>query len=228
MSAEFGGIWNYMNLALKQCGESEKAKFRMAEFYDKLYQRMKEKHKLHKLKLSSAVASSDSHNDDGPHSKVKQYASLLRQCVMFYGEALKCGHKYTYQCMPRMLTLYLETTEQTVEEDVERWKKEEKDRKEGKDKDDGKGRKGKDGTSTSGKGADGSASKRTTRTSTAASSSTSAAAAPPMSSSPGDLKDNNHSKMLELVTAIAPYKWSVTITHRRTHIFIQPHPALRH
>ena len=130
---------------------------------------------------------------------------------MFYGEALKCGHKYTYQCMPRMLTLYLETTEQTVEEDVERWKKEEKDRKEGKDKkeekDDGKAKKGKDGGLIAGKGADGSASKRTTRTSTAASSSTSATAAPPMTSTPLDLKDNNHSKMLELVTAVAAYKW---------------------
>ena len=59
MSAEFGGIWNYMNLALRQCGESEKAKFRMAEFYDKLYQRMKEKHKLHKLRLTAGDAHGD-------------------------------------------------------------------------------------------------------------------------------------------------------------------------
>ena len=182
VSANANAVWTYIH----QAGlDSEKAMFRMGEFHDKLLEARK-RLKMARLKEQLMTANGDRKDKDelaadARRARVAPF-TLLKQCLTCYGEALKAGHSYTFQCLPRMLTLYLENAELTVEEDAERFKREEK-----KDRDDGK---------RADTAKDGAALRRATRAVTNASTASSSAE-----------KETIHGKMAELIAGIAAFKW---------------------
>ena len=189
-SRGFHGVWDLLSTATVATVDSEKAKFRMADFYDRLmheqiaYRRKKEP--------EVAAAGAASASSASLSRKASFPRKVLQQCLLYYGEALRSGHKYTFQCLPRMLTLYLEQAERAAVEDGIEWKRhEEKDRK----------------PDVKSESSSSSSSKRSTRTSSGSVASFSTASQAKADPDPVGDRLETHKRMLELVAGIAAYKW---------------------
>ena len=184
--------------------ENEKACFRLGEFHDRLLEE-RSRQKLSHLKeqlLATTKRGDEKKAADELLASIRRARlaapKMLRQCLTCYGEALKWGHKYTFQCLPRMLTLYLEQAELTALEDEQLHERESKAREREREKDRDDSKRGDGGQSAT-------SAKRATRATVATSATSSAS-----SSDKQPDKDSLHAKMLELVSGpngIAPYKW---------------------
>jgi serine/threonine-protein kinase ATR len=82
--------------------EWDKGYFALAQYLDKMYSEAKKRQSYAPPTNKKQKTGSDQPRSKSPHEL------YVRQIITNYGQALKHGHSYLFQCLPRILTLWFE------------------------------------------------------------------------------------------------------------------------